>query len=301
LPASEARGGARTLELQSCCPFRAQAELRLDARPLPRVSIGVEPVDRGAILHRVLEEIWGVLRTHEQLVATSDAELEQLVRDSAQRHAAHELRPDTRHRVRLAALEVESVVAQTLRLLAVEKQRAPFRVRFAEAAQAYSIGGLSITLRPDRVDELAEGGTLLIDYKIGASNWPRDWFDVLPGRPRRPQLPLYGLALGGELRALAYVVVAPGAVEYRGWSDGAAIGLGVAPYPSGLRIDLGDPSDWTALQHHWRFTLTRLAEHYVAGEAQVDPLPLVCATCHLSTFCRIHELAQRAADAEGAA
>jgi ATP-dependent helicase/nuclease subunit B len=131
---------------------------------------------------------------------------------------------------------------------------------------------------------------LLIDYKLGDSYRPsRDWVDVWPGRPRRPQLPLYGLAHSEDLRGLAYVVVAPGAVEYRGWSDGTTVGAGVEAYPSGMRIDLGDPQDWEALMHHWRFTLTRLAERYVAGDASVDPLPLVCTTCHLSTFCRINE------------
>src|SRR5512138_1862339 len=286
-----ASGGARTIELQSRCAFRAQAELRLRAEPLPRVSLGVEPMDRGAILHRVLEDVWGGLGTHAQLLATDVKELERRVRESAQRHAARSIRPDTRHRIRLAALEIESVVRQVLRLLDVERARRPFSVRFAEASETYSLGGLTIILRPDRIDELSMGGALLIDYKLGDSHRPRDWIDVLPGRPRRPQLPLYGLAHADRLRALAYVVLAPGAVEYRGWSDGADVGAGVAPYPYGIRTDLGDPADWTALLHHWRFTLTRLAEHYVAGEARVDPLPQECATCHLSTLCRIHELA----------
>ncbi len=285
-----ASGGARTIELQSRCAFRAQAELRLRAEPLPRVSLGVEPMDRGAILHRVLEDIWGGLRTHDRLIATDVEELERRVRESAQRHAARSIRPDTRHRIRLAALEIESVVRQVMRLLDVERARPPFAVRFAEASETYSLGGLTITLRPDRIDELSMGGALLIDYKLGDSHRPRDWIDVLPGRPRRPQLPLYGLAHADRLRALAYVVLAPGAVEYRGWSDGADVGAGVAPYPYGIRTDLGDPADWTALLHHWRFTLTRLAEHYVAGDARVDPLPQECATCHLSTLCRIHEL-----------
>jgi probable DNA repair protein len=288
-----ARGGARTLELQSRCPFRAQAELRLRAQPLPRASLGVAPIDRGAILHRVLADIWGTLQTHEGLLSTETGALEEHVRESAQRHTAHALRPDTRHRVRLAALEVESVVRLVMRLLVLEKQRPPFAIRLAEAAETYTLGGLTITLRPDRLDELAEGGMLLIDYKLGDSHRQRDWFDVLPGRPRRPQLPLYGLAHEQHLRGLAYVVLAPGAVEYRGWSDGANIGPGVSAYPAGIRIDLGDPADWTALLHHWRFTLTRLAERYVAGEANVDPLPQECATCHLSTLCRVHELAVR--------
>ena len=297
LPAQAARGGARTLELQSRCAFRAQAEIRLRADPLPRVSVGVEPMDRGAILHRVLEDIWGGLQTQQRLLQTSGEQLTSRVRECAQRHAAHALRTDTRHRSRLASLEVESVVRQVLRLLEVEKQRPPFTVRLAEAAEQYAIGGLSITLRPDRIDEIA-GGELLIDYKLGSAHGPRDWFDLWPGRPRRPQLPLYGLARGERLRALAYVVLAPGAVEFRGWSDGTDVAPGIAPYPAGIRIDLGDPMDWEALLHHWRFTLTRLAERYVAGDASVDPLPFECATCHLSTLCRIHERVSSAPDSE---
>jgi ATP-dependent helicase/nuclease subunit B len=290
LPPHDARGGARTVELQSRCAFRAQAEIRLRADDLPRVSLGVEPVDRGALLHRVLAEVWGVFRTQEQLLATDDAELERQVRDSAQRHAAQALPGDVRYRHRLAALEIESCVRQVMRLLAVEKLRPPFAVRLAEAAEHYTIGGLAITLRPDRIDELVTGGELLIDYKVGGVHRPRGWLDVLPGRPRNPQLPLYGLAHAERLRALAYVILTPGAVEYRGWSDGSEVGAGVWAYPAGVKIDLGDPGDWQALTHYWRFTLTRLAERYVAGEAAVDPLPFECTTCHLSTFCRINEL-----------
>jgi ATP-dependent helicase/nuclease subunit B len=289
LPAQKARGGARTLELQSRCPFRAQAEIRLRAQPLPRVSLGVEPVDRGALLHRVLEDVWGALRTQHTLLQVGVADLETKVREAARRHAAQALQTDTRHRSRIATLEIESVTSQVMQLLELEKQRPPFAVRFAEAAGEYEIGGLRVTLRPDRIDELAGGGELLIDYKLGKSHRQRDWFDVLSGRPRRPQLPLYGLARGERLRALAYVVIAPGTIEFRGWSDGTPVAAGIVAYPNGMRIDFGDPADWQSLMQQWRFTMTRLAQHYVAGDAQVDPLPLECATCHLSTLCRVHE------------
>ena len=62
-----------------------------------------------------------------------------------------------------------------------------------------------------------------------------------PGRPLRPQLPLYGLAHAESLRGLAYVVLAAGAVEYRGWSDGSFVGEGVLPYPAGVRLRPGHP------------------------------------------------------------
>jgi hypothetical protein len=239
------------------------------------------------------------LRSQEQLHVTSDDDLNALIRESTQRHAA-KLQPVTRHRSRLVALEIESVVRQVTRLLELEKQRPPFTVRLAEATESYTLGGLSITLRPDRIDQLAGGGELLIDYKLGDSYRPsRDWMDVWPGRPRRPQLPLYGLAHAKSLRALAYVVVAAGAVEYRGWGDGTAIEAGILPYPAGVRIDFGDPQDWEELMHHWQFTLTRLAEKYVAGEATVDPLPLACVHCHLSTFCRIDERLRSDGEEEG--
>jgi probable DNA repair protein len=300
LPTEAARGGTRTLELQSRCPFRAQGELRLRAYVLPRIGIGVDPIDRGAILHDVLAEIWAELKTYERLVATDDATLEARIRESGRRHVARALVPETRHRARLAELELESVARQIMRLLTLEKTRPPFAVRRAETSEPYAIGGLSITLRPDRVDELATGGELLIDYKLGDSHKPSDWLDVLPGRPRRPQLPLYGLAHEGELRGLAYVVLSPRAVEYRGWASDDNVGPGVPRYPGSTRPDLADPMDWGALLDRWRFTLTRLAERYVAGEAQVDPLPLECATCHLSTLCRVHEIARAEDESDGA-
>jgi ATP-dependent helicase/nuclease subunit B len=286
-----ASGGAAILELQSRCPFKAHAQLRLKAQPLSRVSLGVEPADRGGILHSVLQDIWGLLGSQDTLLSMRDEDLEARVREAAQRCASAALQPDSRVSERLAALEIESTVRQVMTLLAIEKQRPPFRVRFAEASERYSIGGLNVTLRPDRIDELSEGGELLIDYKLGASHLPSHWLDRTPLRPRSPQLPLYGLAHGAELRALAFVVLAAGRVEYRGWSDGAQVAPGVDPYPpKRLRVDLGDPMDWQALLDQWHFTLTRLAQRFVAGEAPVDPLQGECDHCHLSTLCRIHEI-----------
>jgi ATP-dependent helicase/DNAse subunit B len=287
-----ARGGAMTLELQSRCPFRAQAQIRLGADQLPTVSIGVEPIDRGIILHRVLEESWGWLRNHATLLSVDEQTLRARVRDSAERQTLQALQPTVRYRQRLAALEAINVAKQVLQLLEVEKQRPSFSVRFSETSEPYTIGGLSITLQPDRIDELANGGYLLIDYKLGDSHSPRQWLDTRPGRPLRPQLPLYGLAHAETLRGLAYVVLAAGAVEYRGWSDGAYIGDGVLQYPAGVRLRTDHPADWPSLVEHWRTTLTHLAEGFVAGQAAVDPLPQECSTCHLSAFCRISEQAE---------
>lgn len=296
LTARSARGGAMTLELQSRCPFRAQAQIRLGAQALPTVSIGVEPIDRGIILHRVLAEIWGSLGSQAALLALDEQTLAERVRASAERHTLQALQPTVRYRERLAALEAANVSKQVLQLLAVEKQRPSFSLHFAEVSEPYAIGGLSITLQPDRIDEIGNGGHLLIDYKLGDSHAPRQWLDTWPGRPLRPQLPLYGLAHADTLRGLAFVVLAAGAVEYRGWSDGSFLGEGVVPYPAGVRLRPGHPTDWPSLLTYWRSTLTQLAENFVGGEAGVEPLPQECSTCHLSAFCRINEQTQEEAE-----
>ncbi len=299
LPSESARGGASVLELQSRCPFRAQAELRLRAKPLARVMPGVLPLDRGNILHDALKDVWAELQSQAELQARRPEELATSVRNTVQRHVTRSLQPGGVYRSRLAALEVDYACRQILTLLDLERQRPPFAIRTAEQAESYVIGGLALSLRLDRIDELASGGELLIDYKLGASNTPRDWLDVWPGRPRRPQLPLYALAHLNRVAALAFVILAPGKVEYRGWSNGAAVGSGVTLFQGNSRRSGVLPMDWLQLLRHWEDVLLQLAKGYVTGHAEVDPLPQECNDCDLSILCRIHERGRECAEEEG--
>jgi probable DNA repair protein len=291
LRSAGARGGARILELQSCCPFRAQAELRLDARALASVQFGMGLFDRGRLVHRVLAQLWSELKSQQQLADYPPAMLEVRVREVAQQHAARLLRSDTPLRARLQQLEIDYTVQQTLRLLEIERTRPAFFVRATEQGGHLAIGGLSIAWQPDRYDELPSGGQLLIDYKLGAGYQPTQWLDVRPGRPRRPQLPLYALANPQQTQALAFVVLAPGDVEFRGWSAQDTGTPGIETYPP-KRMRPGTPPDWPSLLRHWRDSLTQLAEQFVDGHAEVDPLPRECAHCHLKSLCRVHEHAQ---------
>jgi len=290
LQSQAARGGSMTIELQSRCAFRAQAQLRLGAEPLQVVSRGIEPRERGNLLHKVLETLWHELGSQQRLLEMDDVQLESLLHGIATRAAAATLQPANRVEARLADLEVRSIVQQVQELMAIERERPPFDVSSAETSERFALGGLFIKLKPDRIDRLADGGALLVDYKLGESHKPRQWIDTVPGRPRRPQLPLYALAHADSVAALAFIVAAPGTVEYRGWSDGAAVAAGVDSYSPRA----GMPPDWPALLAHWRTVLTALAEKYVAGAATVDPLPQECRTCHLSTLCRVHEMGSAA-------
>ena len=293
-----ARGGARTLELQSLCAFRAQAELRLRAAPLKRVGSGLEPADRGKLVHRVLAALWSELGDQARLLETSREHVEARVRELAQQHAAHSLPATSRPRATLVKLAVEQVTQQVMRLLTIDRQRPEFTVRRTERDQSYSIGGLNLRLQPDRIDELS-GGWLIVDYKLGEANEPKDWIDKVPGRPRKPQLPLYALAHQERLAGVAFAVLAPGAVEYRGVSNGIPMAPGIEPYETASRRWINAPADWSGLLRRWHSALDSLACDYIAGEARVDPLSDACTYCHLSTFCRVHERSEEAAAETG--
>jgi probable DNA repair protein len=288
LAEAHTRGGARILELQAQCPFRAQATLRLHAEPLERLGPGFNARLRGTYLHRVLEALWAELRDHEGLHAHSSQALREVVQRIAERTASSTLVADLPQHAPLMRLEVESVVERVCALLEIDRQRPPFRVRRTEGEETISIAGLTIRLQPDRIDEV-EGGVFLIDYKLGDAHTPRKWLDSAPGRPEQPQLPLYALALDTPVVGLAFATLAPGSIEYRGWHNGTAIAPGVLQFPGKVRRATVLPPDWAALFEHWREVLTNLATQYVQGEAAVDPLRSACTYCHLSTFCRVHE------------
>ena len=73
--------------------------------------------------------------------------------------------------------------------LALEKKRPPFQVIEQETERSLELSGLRLRLKIDRIDQLEDGGQLLIDYKTGMTSI-QDW---LTERLRQPQLPLYAL------------------------------------------------------------------------------------------------------------
>ena len=78
--------------------------------------------------------------------------------------------------------------------------------------------------------------------------------------------------------------------------DGSTLVVEAATEKMDLKLDLfrgcdaAMKADAILASNTSSISLTKLAEQFVAGDARVDPLPQECATCHLSTFCRVNEL-----------
>ncbi len=281
---TQVKGGARVLQLQSDCPFRACAELRLGAQALETPDLGPDARLRGEALHAVMERVWGELGTQAALLALDEAACKALVERHA-RAAMDELAHKRRSLwpVRLQDLEVARLSELVSAWLVLERERPPFVVEARESTQLIEIGGLQLKVKIDRIDRLsggvndAAGCRLILDYKTGAAK-PADWAGE---RPAAPQLPLYAVSTA-QTCALAFAQVRAGDMAFSGLQDaqGADAGLNAVE------------GEWDAVLADYWHVLETLAENFRLGHAEVDPRqPSICTHCDLGLLCRIHERA----------
>jgi ATP-dependent helicase/nuclease subunit B len=273
------RGGIALLELQSLCPFRSFAELRLQARPLPQPAPGIDPRLRGQMLHLALERFWRATGDSATLHGRSREATQALVRRcvwSAGEQTAARLpgNIDT-PLLRREAARAERLIDQ---LIDWELTRETFDTQSLETQQQLAIAGTSLSLRLDRVDRLADGRLLVIDYKSGAAHK----FDAYEDRPPKPQLPAYATAAGDQVAAVLAVYLGRDGVKLRGLTDraGRVPGRGIEALPGG-------EAGWPALLEQWRERLERLVREFLDGRAAVQPQPGACEYCHLQMLCRV--------------
>lgn len=280
-------GGSAVFKLQAACPFRAFAELRLGARALRQADIGLDAMARGSLMHRVLEKVWHALNSHAQLVAMDTTEVgamvETMVGEAIDEIASRYPQTFTR---RFREMEAERLRRHVLEWLELEKQRVPFRVVEKEQKHEATAGGIRVQLKIDRIDELADGRQVVIDYKTGEVK-PSQWFGE---RPDEPQLPLYSMAVGGDIAGVLFAQVKAGGMAFNGVAEDDGLAPGVKSYESLKQTR--EANSWSEVLRDWRTTMERLGETFRSGEASVDPkqYPDTCTYCELKPLCRINEL-----------
>jgi len=285
-------GGARILELQAKCPFRAFAEIRLGATPFEEGGAGIDPRARGLALHRALELVARSVRSRRQLEAAAGSELETIVDQAIARALDEELPSDVGDTAR--SLEREWQLATVTRFLRQERDREHFEIVETEQALEGRLGDLPLRLRVDRVDRVGEG-LVILDYKTGRASTTQ-WRGA---RPDAPQLPLYAVMRGRQVQGIAFVALGPQSARYRGVGSQADLLPDLVDAEHfRLTEDRQQGFDWEEVTTHWRAWLTSLARAFAEGDARVDPkLPQTCRTCHLGTLCRVSAALEP--DAEG--
>ena len=289
-------GGTQMFKNQAACPFRAYAIHRLGASMLEEGSDGLDPRERGSLIHQALSLLWRDLRSQANLLALRDAALEQKVKIAVD--AAVDVlcraRPDLMTEA-FAALERVRLTTLLLRLTALEKTRAPFEVLACEQPRKPVIAGVRISARLDRVDQLADGSHVILDYKTGLANIG-SW---LGERPDDPQLPLYAVSGDTNVSGVAFVQLRAREVAFKGLTRDEQVLPDVATLAATKTLSL-DYADWPALLDSWRKVLEQLARDYLEGHAEVVPknYPQTCEYCALGALCRVREVTERAAIAD---
>ncbi len=282
------KAGSGLVAAQSDCPFQALASKRWRADPWPDAATSLTPMERGTLVHAALAAFWRATRDHATLVALrSDPPRYAEARRGAAAAAIGALGAARWERVPEAvrALEEDRLARVIAEWLEIEASRTPFMVLDVEHETTLALAPLTLDLRFDRIDRLADGGVAIVDYKTGGipgiATWEAD-------RPQAVQMALYTLAWRAAnpaepVRAAVMGQVRRGDAKATGLYADDAARFGTTP-------DRGDDGirDWPALETRWSGLMHDLAGAFARGEAIVAPREDgVCRTCARHALCRV--------------
>jgi len=259
-------GGVSLLRDVAACPFRAFAKHRLGARELEDIDAGLSAADRGKALHEALQLIWGEVGSRDRLLELSVAEEEEIV----ERHVAAAVdRCGSGLSAAVEKIRLSRLIAAWLQL---ERRRPPFTVVSREQKREIEIGGLRLEVRADRVDQLADGRQVIIDYKTGnvaTSVWEGPRLD-------EPQVPLYYISSGVPVAGAAFARIRADRLGFLGMVENTVL-------PE-FKPCSGDSAGWRA-------ALVALAEQFRSGDARVDPKlgESTCDFCKITPLCRVRD------------
>lgn len=283
VPQQQSIGGSGIFRDQAACGFRAFARHRLYAEGLAGVNIGLDAAVRGQLVHRTLHLLWQQLQTSVALHSTEVSALETIIARAVEGAIRHyQPRYPESFTLRFTGLETARLKEMARTWLQIERERPPFRVHGLEQKLTASVNGLTISLRADRIDVLADGNLVILDYKTGQvslNHWEGE-------RPDEPQLPLYAVSsevqAGQQVAAIAFASLKQGKYGFSGLADNAARLPGV---------EAVDGLTWDEKLLEWKTVLDNLAQEFLDGQAAVAPKnSQTCRYCDLHNLCRIHEL-----------
>lgn len=274
IPEEHHSGGTALLANQAKCPFKAFAEHRLRAKPTPDRRDGLDTLERGQIIHKIMEVFWTAIQSQQHLFNLSPETLDQHIDDAIKTALStlSNIGPEEFPEL-LREIEYIRLKRVVLACLDWEKQRTPFTVVALEQSYQIHLAGLDFKVRVDRLDAVGDK-KWVIDYKSslpGSKPWYED-------RPKEPQLLLYAL-LDEAINALLFLQVKAGQV--------CSSGLSEEKHPvSGLSA-LKKDDTWSMHREHWQEQLSLLAEEFQQGHCMPKPADAsICAYCDFQNLCR---------------
>lgn len=263
-------GGSWVLRAQAICPAWAYFQYRLGGEAMDEPVEGLDPAARGTLVHEALEAFWTAVKSSEALAALGDLSRQQTIAEAvAKALDTFELDRRITLPARFRVLEAARLAKLVDVWLQVEAKRGlSFDVIACEAPAEVEIEGIKVKMIVDRIDQLADGRQVIIDYKTGAAIDTKNWAEQ---RITEPQLPIYAALVNEDVAAVVFAKVLLDKPAFAGVADEKDILPGV----QGIGDDkqkIFDPAefpDWVAVITHWRERLHAVAKEVKQGRAGV--------------------------------
>lgn len=267
-------GGTALLANQAKCPFKAFATHRLKAKALFLPTEGISAMERGQLIHKIMELLWAKIKNQKQLLSLSQTVLEQWIDETI----LHVLGSGVENSLALFSdldhhIEQLRLKRLVLDVLDWERHRAPFTIEHIEQEFTIALAGLEFKIRVDRIDSVANE-KWVIDYK---STLPitKPWNEE---RPVEPQLLIYAL-LDEDISALMFLQLKAGKIVCSGHSQEKQL-------LPGLSTPKKD-TNWNQSKQKWNRQLSELAKEYQQGFCEPKPIESsLCQRCDFKNLCR---------------
>ncbi len=263
-------GGSWLLRAQAICPAWAYYQYRLGGEAMDEAVEGLDPAARGTLVHEALEAFWTTVRSSQALTGLGDEVRAQRIAEAVARALDHfELERRITLPARFRVLEAERLGKLLAVWLDVEAKRGgEFEVIACEAPAEVEIEGIRVKMIVDRIDQLADGRQVIIDYKTGATIDTKNWAGQ---RITEPQLPIYAALVNDEVAAVVFAKVLLDKPAFAGVADEKDILPGVQGVGDDKQkiFDPAEFPDWVAVITHWRERLHAVAREVKEGRAGV--------------------------------
>lgn len=275
-------GGVSIFKNMAECPYRAALINRLKILPDSEYKQPFDAREKGQVIHRILEYIWQDIKTLKRLQAFSLKALEKLIAECVERGLkAHKnyfafIPPFMR------MIEQKRLCSLMKKWLYFEAKRTKdFSAQALEKNITVELLGVKLSLRVDRIDRFDNGQSVVIDYKTSRKFAQKNW---LNSPIVEPQLPLYAIFEDADAIAIALV-------------NGHGIGFeSLSNVPNWIQENTPKiysskphqqlPSTFAELKNHWKVSLNKEMERFLAGEISLTPSASSCQYCEFGAICR---------------
>ena len=260
--------GVKTLQNQMSCAFRGFAG-RLDIDDFEAPHIGLSRLQQGNLIHKILETFFNEIKSGASLLRLTELELDNLIEKHTE--TATLSLPKSNFKLN-EKIRLVKIIRQHIDL---EKQRSDFEVIKTESTSEVNINGLKFSTRIDRMDRLANGDSLIIDYKTGkdvkVSQMTGDPID-------QAQLPIY--AVTNSVDGVAFATINSNDCQFK------AITKNKSELPL-TKQAINRMPEWDKQITEWTSILNSASKQFQNGIASVLPVKNACDYCDYDLLCRV--------------